>query len=155
MKTLTFWCSYFFPGNISSKIPYISYDNSRKIVNMSLHKKCFPLGFYQQMWPNPQLPADLVTVTEEILNEKLHFLCSVSNRLNKFATFLNDNFCKLIRNFNRCDIPQTTSSRYIKAFIVSIKSYFWKQRLKRACYSQNKPLKNSPGICHLQRKWKS
>ena len=28
------------------------------------------------MWPNPQVPADLVTFTEEILNEKLHFLCS-------------------------------------------------------------------------------
>ena len=28
------------------------------------------------MWPNPQFPADLVTFTEEILNEKLHFLCS-------------------------------------------------------------------------------
>ena len=28
------------------------------------------------MWPNPQFPADLVTITEEILNGKLHFLCS-------------------------------------------------------------------------------
>ena len=30
------------------------------------------------MWPNPQEYAELVTFTEEILNEKLHFLCSVS-----------------------------------------------------------------------------
>ena len=30
------------------------------------------------MWPNPQEPAHLVTVTEEILNGKLHFLCSAS-----------------------------------------------------------------------------
>ena len=29
------------------------------------------------MWPNPQETVDLVTFTEEILNEKLHFLCSV------------------------------------------------------------------------------
>ena len=29
------------------------------------------------MWPNRQFPADLVTFTEEILNGKLHFLCSV------------------------------------------------------------------------------
>ena len=29
------------------------------------------------MWPNPQEPADLVTFIEEILNGKLHFLCSV------------------------------------------------------------------------------
>ena len=26
------------------------------------------------MWPNPQLPADLVTLTKEICNEKFHFL---------------------------------------------------------------------------------
>ena len=29
------------------------------------------------MWPNPQFAADLVTIIEEILNEKLNFLCSV------------------------------------------------------------------------------
>ena len=28
------------------------------------------------MPPNLQLPADLVTFTEEIFNEKIHFLCS-------------------------------------------------------------------------------
>ena len=28
------------------------------------------------MWPNPQFFADLVKFTEEILNGKLHFLCS-------------------------------------------------------------------------------
>ena len=30
------------------------------------------------MWPNPQETEDLVTFTEEILNGKLHFLCSVT-----------------------------------------------------------------------------
>ena len=30
------------------------------------------------MWPNPQETADLVTSTEESLNEKIHF-CSVLN----------------------------------------------------------------------------
>ena len=29
------------------------------------------------MWPNPQETADLVTFTEEILDGKLHFLCTV------------------------------------------------------------------------------
>ena len=29
------------------------------------------------MWPNPQEAADLVTFTEEILNEKLHVFCAV------------------------------------------------------------------------------
>ena len=28
------------------------------------------------MWPNLQKTVDLVTFTEEILNRKLHFLCS-------------------------------------------------------------------------------
>ena len=28
------------------------------------------------MWPNPQFSRDLVTFAEEILNGKLHFLCS-------------------------------------------------------------------------------
>ena len=28
------------------------------------------------MWPNPQETADLVTLTEEILNGKGHFLCN-------------------------------------------------------------------------------
>ena len=30
------------------------------------------------MWPNPQEPAHLVTFTEENLNGKLNFLCSVT-----------------------------------------------------------------------------
>ena len=30
------------------------------------------------MWPNPLETADLVTITEEILNDKLHFLCNVA-----------------------------------------------------------------------------
>ena len=32
------------------------------------------------MWPNAQEPVDLVTFTEEILNGKLHFLCSVGKK---------------------------------------------------------------------------
>ena len=31
------------------------------------------------MWPKPQIPADLVTFTEEILNGKLQFLCSAKS----------------------------------------------------------------------------
>ena len=35
------------------------------------------------MWPNQQYPADLVTFTEEILIEKLHFLSSVIDIIKK------------------------------------------------------------------------
>ena len=38
------------------------------------------------MWPNPQETADLVTFTEEILNGKLHFLCSVVSGFEPLAT---------------------------------------------------------------------
>ena len=36
----------------------------------------FHFAFLEQMWPNPQVSADFVTFTEEILHGKLHFLCS-------------------------------------------------------------------------------
>ena len=40
------------------------------------------------MRPNPQEPADLVTFTADILNGKLHFLCSVTNKeLTRMKTF--------------------------------------------------------------------
>ena len=34
-----------------------------------------------------QFPADLITFTEEILNEKIHFLCSV-NQLNIYIFYI-------------------------------------------------------------------
>ena len=38
------------------------------------------------MWPNPQETVDLVTFTEEILNEKIHFLFIVgTGRLNPLS----------------------------------------------------------------------
>ena len=46
-------------------------------LHFTLHKKwSFPLRISLLMWPNPQETADLDTFTEEILNGKLHFLCS-------------------------------------------------------------------------------
>ena len=33
------------------------------------------------MWPNPQFPVDLVTFTEGIFNEKIHFVRSVGKFL--------------------------------------------------------------------------
>ena len=52
----------------------------RIVLVVTLHKKIkFSIkNFFSkcdQMRPN--FPADLVTFTEKILNEKLHFLCSV------------------------------------------------------------------------------
>ena len=36
------------------------------------------------MWPNPQESADLVTLTEEILHGKLHFLFSAAHLFHKY-----------------------------------------------------------------------
>ena len=47
------------------------------------------------MWPNPEFAADLVTFTEEILNEKLHFLSNAgtfSNVMTKDQFPLKENF---------------------------------------------------------------
>ena len=40
-------------------------------------KMKFSINDVFSKWPNPLETADLVTFTEEILNGKLHFLCSV------------------------------------------------------------------------------
>ena len=46
-------------------------------VIYTAQKWSFHKGFLLQMSPNPQFPADMVTLTEEIVNGKLHFLCSI------------------------------------------------------------------------------
>ena len=38
------------------------------------------------MLPNPQKNADLVSLTEEILNEKFHFLCSDGKQKKRIKT---------------------------------------------------------------------
>ena len=56
-----------------------------------LHKEwSFPLRFLHWMWPNPQFPADLVTVTEEILNGKLIFCVVIymKIRIQVFTVFV-------------------------------------------------------------------
>ena len=42
------------------------------------------------MWPNPQFPADLATLTEEMLNE--NFLCSAYLEQSPISTV--ELFCK-------------------------------------------------------------
>ena len=52
------------------------------------------------MWPNPQSTADLVTFTEEILNGKLHFLCSVGGVCkNPSQTSKMELFVKIVSSF--------------------------------------------------------
>ena len=51
-------------------------------VNHCTKYEVFYQGFLQQMWPIPEFLADLVKF-EVILNEKLHFLWSVSDTWNE------------------------------------------------------------------------
>ena len=54
------------------------------------------------MWPNLQFPADLVTFTEEILNKKLHFLCSDTTCYTYLSTIVtaHQNLVKITQKFH-------------------------------------------------------
>ena len=46
---------------------------SKLYIHKTIGQKMkFSIKEFLSMWPNPQETADLVTFTEEILNEKLH-----------------------------------------------------------------------------------
>ena len=49
------------------------------------------------MWPNPQEPAELVTFTEEMINGKLNFLCSVNKCYYWIIIYF---LCSFIQNFS-------------------------------------------------------
>ena len=57
------------------------------------------------MWPNPQETKDLVTFTEEIFNEKLHFLCNVTQ-------VFYCKFCEISKNTFFCRTPPVAVSAW-------------------------------------------
>ena len=59
------------------------------------------------MWPNPQFPADFVTYTEEILNGKFQFLCSVNSVITQNSNYLP---FRKDRNNQRCN--QSTVKKF-------------------------------------------
>ena len=66
------------------------------------------------MWPNPQFPAHLVTFNEEILNGKLHFLCSVCKTAeNEDVTLVN------VSNFGDGKIGKKREISLIKIFLIT------------------------------------
>ena len=74
---------------LNEKLQFLCSDFSRSVItstDLDIHEnytaenmKFSIKDFVSKMWPKPQEIADLVTFTEEMLNGKLHFLCSVSN----------------------------------------------------------------------------
>ena len=62
-----------------------------------------------------QFPADLVTFTEEILNEKLHFLCSVSSSLKWLHTPCTPKTNKSFKKYQAYHKVQFQTPFHIKA----------------------------------------
>ena len=77
------------------------------------------------MRPNPQFPADMVTLTEEILNGKLHFLCSVNIKFGITAE-IQRRWNKKDRNNNWKQLNQLLIKMQ-KCFIDSDKTMILKQ----------------------------
>ena len=73
------------------------------------------------MWPNPQLPADLVTFTEEILNGKLHFLCSGCYYMSIFYSMLFKARSQVWDNFWQ---PKVVDETIKNAVYFTLKSLF-------------------------------
>ena len=87
------------------------------------------------MWPNPQKTVDLVTFTKEILNEKLHFLCSAS------SVFFFVNFLFYIAFIN--SLLTTTTAALLKlqtlCYIVSRRLQSFHLQLDHRMVSLSKP----------------
>ena len=62
---------------LTERTIFLEFDSNGAIP--LLKKKSFPLRFYSVNVTKPAVSADFITFTEEILNGKLHFLCSVQN----------------------------------------------------------------------------
>ena len=65
------------------KTYFFSFHSLLFLVNNTVQKMKFSTKAgnvkcdHQEMWPNPQFPMDFLIFTDETLNGKLHFLCSV------------------------------------------------------------------------------
>ena len=92
--------------------------------------KFFTNNFFSKCdQPNPQIPADSVTFTEEILSGKLHFLCSDVNvkmypmtRKNRTSKYITTSRCPI-------SLPSLYFSKNYWKIIVNftiLQFYFWK-----------------------------
>ena len=78
------------------------------------------------MWSNPQFPADLVLFIEEILNGKLHFLCSVQYVKHQTLSDITaqKNKFSIKDFFNKCDQIHRKSRIYSHLLKKSLKENF-------------------------------
>ena len=89
------------------------------------------------MLPNPQFPADLVTFTEEMLNGKLHFSCSVFfPKKNVMPLSLmplsvansNESLRENSFLFENLKLEKSTLSCHIKRYVIFV--YNWEKVIK-------------------------
>ena len=92
------------------------------------------------MWPNPQETSDLVTFTEETLNGKLHFLCSIFPRRkvprmdkSMYGHFSERHIFPLMDNFLSWHYPNRQFSKYHL-----LKWTFSRRLFFRITYKKNK-----------------
>ena len=106
------------------------------------------------MWPNPQEPGDLVKFTEEILNGKLHFLCSVSAFLFPTVRSTFENKVLSILVLNIVGVPSSSADCYYKYW--RFKSWFhqiYRQLPQNSCkFLVTKWLGIAVGCVGLKRK---
>ena len=117
------------------------------------------------MWPNPQETADLYTFTKEMLNGKLHFLCSVWLRnisCKWFLVYLKNivhigalvYWLSVLYNFNEQWL--NSSSRQVQPLLVA----YWRLAVVgnscsildiksglRHCHQSFIPLKTASALC--------
>ena len=84
------------------------------------------------MWPNPQFPADLITLSEEILNGKLYFLYSGTSASLQFVdVFMMYRSTALVENGLTKNIPLSYGSpRYFPGLLNPSETY-----MKNSCIS--------------------
>ena len=69
------------------------------------------------MWPNLQFTADLVSFTEEILNGKLHFLCSALDYEYPILAELGDFDQNVWKQFGMSEKWSAVNQRYFKEWL--------------------------------------
>ena len=85
------------------------------------------------MWPNPQFPADLVTFTEEIVNGKLHFLCSAGFSPAQQTCFAGE-FSKLGPSKCKNEVSSTLISNSLSYYLKAVTGFVLFYSSSKHCY---------------------
>ena len=85
------------------------------------------------MWPNPQETADLVTFTEDILNGKLHFLCSAGFSPAQQTCFAGE-FSKLGPSKCKNEVSSTLIRNSLSYYLNAVTGFVFFYSSGKHCY---------------------